>query len=280
MIVRWVISAALFCVSLAASAAASLFVIGDTGDCGEGPPLVANALMRHAAVGHGWLLEVGDLAYPVATVERLRECHEPFFGRQLFPRRLAVPGNHEVADPGLAGFRSIYPETLPRTIEIGAWKGLLLDSNLRGDAWERQLTWAEEVIRESEGRCLFAVWHHPTWSSGRRGDNPEMQRLWAAVAGGATFTLHGHDHHYERLAPRDGVGRRSGKGAASFIAGNGGASLYPLAPQLKEGSQAVAGEWGYLAIHLEETEFRWQARTVSGATIDQGRAPCRPVSGL
>lgn len=253
----------------ASAAPAVLFAFGDTGDCGEGPPRVAAAIQRHPAAARGWLLELGDLAYPVATAERLRECHEPHFGFLKFLRRIAVPGNHDAADPGLAGFRSLYPQPLPRAVDFGRWRLLLLDSNRRGEAFEAQRRWLEQAVVAARGRCLAAAWHHPARTSGPRGDNAAVAPLLETLAGKASFTLHGHDHHYERQAPYQGT--------VSFIAGIGGAPLSRLATPLP-GSVVQAGEWGFLAIELEDDEFRWQATGFTGHVIDEGRRVCEPVS--
>ena len=262
------------------AAATTLFVIGDTGDCNDGARQVSMAILRDPEAQQAWLLEVGDLAYPTATKERLQECHEPHFGPQHFPRRLAVPGNHDARDIGLAGFRSIYPVELPHAVDFGNWRILMLDSNLRDDFWGRQNGWVASIVRSSPGRCLIAAWHHPAWSSGRHGDNRFVQPLWAKVAGLASFTLHGHDHHYERLAPRDDVGRVVTGGAPSFVVGNGGATLYPVAESLLEGSVASFKEWGYLKISINGMHYRWSAIAVSGRVIDEGQAECRPLPAV
>lgn len=269
----------LFALGLAGAAAAestTVFVIGDTGDCGEGPPQVSAAIRRDPAAARSWLLELGDLAYPTATAARLQECHEPFFGPALFPRRVAVPGNHDARDAELAGFRTLYPEVLPRTVDFGRWRVLMLDSNRRDEAWAEQLTWVGQAVKGAAGRCLIAAWHHPAWASGKHGDNAFAQPLWASLAGIATFTLHGHDHHYERLAPRDASGALAPQGTPSFVVGHGGATLYPV-KELKAGSVATSGQWGYLKLELGDTRFRWQAFAVSSQLLDEGQGSCRPV---
>jgi acid phosphatase type 7 len=263
--------------SLASAASTVLFVVGDIADCRDGARQVSAAILRDPEASRGWLFEVGDLAYPIATRKRLLECHEPHFGPDRFPRRLAVPGNHDADDPGLAGFHSLYPEALPRQVDFGRWRVLMLDSNRHGESGGRQRAWIAQAISASAGHCLIAAWHHPAWTSGIRGDNPDMKGLWSAVAGAASFTLHGHDHHYERLAPRDAKGQLSAAGTASFISGNGGTTLYALAETVKEGSVAVAGEWGYLRIELDDQAYRWQAVGVSGRLFDQGQGACRSV---
>ena len=263
--------------SVLAAETTTLFAIGDTGDCSDGARQVSEAILRDPDAAKSWLLELGDLAYPTATRERLFECHEPFFGPARFPKRIAVPGNHDARDPGLAGFRSLFPQAVPRAVDFDRWRLLMLDSNLRDEAWGRQIVWTQAAVKESAGRCLIAAWHHPAWSSGRHGDNAFARPLWAQLAGLASFTLHGHDHHYERLAPRDANGGVANKGTRSFVAGHGGASLSAVAERLKEGSAASFGEWGYLRLDLDGETYRWKAVGVSGRVLDQGSGVCQPV---
>lgn len=267
-LLRAAVLGAAFLAGNLAAAPTVFFAFGDTGDCGNGPGQVAAAIQRHPAASRGWLLELGDLAYPVATAERLRECHEPHFGALTFLRRLAVPGNHDAADPGLAGFRTIHPLPLPRAIDFGRWRVLLLDSNLRGEEFAAQQRWLMQAITAARGHCLLAAWHHPARTSGPRGDNAAVAPIFDALVGKASVTLHGHDHHYERQAPA--------KGTLSFIVGTGGAAPSRLATLLP-GSFARAGVWGFLAFELEDEEFRWQATGFNGHVFDEGRHLCEPV---
>lgn len=261
---------------LAAFAAESwltLLAIGDTGDCRtEGAAKVAAALRNQPDAQQAVLVELGDLAYPTATRERLLACHEPHFGG--FPKRLAVPGNHDWLDSGAAGFFSIFPEPVPRVVDLaGSWRMLLLDSNLNGAAWKAQLAWLDLTLKDSGGKCLIAAWHHPRRSSGRHGDDAAIEPIWSRVAGHATLTLHGHDHHYESLAPRAADGSQDAKGTRSFVVGHGGSFLYPVRPP-KEGSVAVFGQWGFLRVDLAGNIYRWQALSVDGKVVDSGSGAC------
>ena len=47
-----------------------------------------------------------------------------------------------------------------------------------------------------------------------------MAALWRALAARADVVLAGHDHHYERFAPIDGI--------RSFVVGTGGRSHCPV----------------------------------------------------
>lgn len=255
-----------------------LFVIADTGDCrNQGTAQVAAALKAQPGANEGTLLEVGDLAYPVATRERLLECHEPYWGS--FRKRLAVPGNHDWSDPDAAGFFSIFPQPVPRKAPLdsdGIWQALLLDSNLRGAAWDAQTKWLETTLAQSKDECLIAAWHHPRWSSGRHGDNAFTQALWERMQRKVTLTLHGHDHHFEALPALDAQGSPSPAGVESFIVGNGGAYLY------QPGSKAYSkrtlfGIWGFMRLELEGAHYRWQAIGVDRMVKDSGAGMCQTI---
>ena len=266
------------CCQIAPAAAQStlLFVIGDTGDCElDGTARVAAAVRAQPDAAKGTLIEVGDLAYPTATRERLLECHEPHWGS--FKKRLAVPGNHDWRDPGAAGFFSIFPEPVPRKAALGgAWHLLLLDSNLRGSAWDAQIKWLDDILAKSAGECLIATWHHPRWSSGKHGDNAFAKPLWNRLQGKATLTLHGHDHHFEALPALDAEGAPSPGGVTSFVVGHGGATLYQ--PGSKAHSQRTRyGEWGFMRLELDGLNYRWKAISVDGSVIDADKGACRPA---
>lgn len=267
----------LCCCWIFAAQAASrvLFVVGDTGDCElEGTAQVAATMRAQPDAAAGVLVELGDLAYPVATRERLLACHEPHFGG--FAKRLAVPGNHDWRDPGAAGFFSLFPEKLPRKAGLGGpWALLMLDSNLRGEAWVEQLKWLDETLAASHGECLIAAWHHPRWSSGKHGDNAFIAPVWQRMQGKVTLTLHGHDHHFEALPALDIKGDPSSEGVASFVVGHGGAALYKAGWNARS-ERATYGQWGFMRLELDGKDYRWSAIGVDGKVVDSGSGSCRP----
>jgi acid phosphatase type 7 len=272
----WLAIGVLLTAGVTTQAATTLLVIGDTGDCDtDGAAKVAAALKRDKDASTAWFLELGDLAYPVATRERLLECHEPHFGN--IPRRLAVPGNHDAHDPGLAGYYSIYPQAVPRWVDFENWRLLLLDSTRRDDAWERQLRWLDAEIEQAGKQCVIAAWHHPRWSSGRHGNNEFVAPLWQRLAGRAVFTLNGHDHHYEAVPPFAADGKPDPQGTPSFVVGIGGAKLYKPGNQAIAASKTVYGTWGYFKLTLDGDRYRWSAYSVDGQQLDAGDGLCRPA---
>lgn len=251
----------------------TLLVIADTGECGiEGMQRVSDALRRQPDWQQSLLVEVGDLAYPVATRERLAECHEPYFG--MFPHRVAAPGNHDWYDAHGRGFFDLFPDAVPRTVPLaGRWVLWLLNSNLRGEASAAQLRWIAAAAQDARNGCVIAAWHHPLWTSARRGAFELAEPLWQAVAGIATLTLHGHDHHYEVVPPLDGMGQPTEFGTRSFVVGIGGAVLDPPAPA-RPGSTAIFGQWGFLRLDIDGEDYRWQAVSTDGTIMDAGNGRC------
>ena len=58
-----------------------------------------------------------------------------------------------------------------------------------------------------------------------------MAALWRTLArAGADVVLAGHDHHYERFAPIDGI--------RSFVVGTGGRSHYPVLWRAARGARS------------------------------------------
>jgi hypothetical protein len=80
--------------------------------------------------------------------------------------------------------------------------------------------------------------------------------------------LAGHDHHYERFAPIDGI--------RSFVVGTGGRSHYPVLWRVR-GSQLVNDTtFGVLRLTLRADSYDWRFLPVAGSSFsDRGTGRCR-----
>jgi hypothetical protein len=144
-----------------------------------------------------------------------------------------------------------------------------------GSAQER---WLRADLAAHPARCTLAFWHHPRFSSGPHGSTPRMAGLWRVLQdAGADVVLSGHDHHYERFAPMDADGHVDRRGGMrSFVAGTGGAELYPFARQLVPGSEVRWGDgFGVLKLVLGPGGYDWEFIAVGGRRIDRGHGQCR-----
>jgi hypothetical protein len=266
-----------------AAAPGTLVVIADTCESTDVASRVGEAIRSDVPRGRATLLEVGDLGYPVANKASLASCQEKHFRRDYFAMRLASPGNHDFDWDGRhfpAFEKDEYFPAVPKAVDLGkTWRLLLLDSTGRMMSLEKQVAWIRSEIGRSTGKCVIAAWHHPRWSSvpQRPGEGAAAESLWKAVAGAASLTLHGHDHHYERLAPVNASGEPDPTGARSFIVGNGGAALRPVY-RTREGSFVNDTKHGFLHLELRDGAYTWSERSVEGEVLDGGVGACTPVA--
>jgi 3',5'-cyclic AMP phosphodiesterase CpdA len=85
-----------------------------------------------------------------------------------------------------------------------------LDSSVPGlygpDAPE-QLDWLDDALASSTNQWRVLALHHPPYSSGQHGSTPGAQERLVPLASRhkVDLVLSGHDHHYERVVPQDGV---------------------------------------------------------------------------
>jgi len=250
---------------------ATLTAFGDAADCKVRTDTAVAAVVARIP---GTIAVLGDSVYERGTADEFRRCYLPVFGRFL-PRTRAALGNHEYgtgnADAAIATFG------LPRqgwySYELGAWHVVVLNSNCSPaggcEPGSPQETWLRRDLASHPSRCTLAYWHHPRWSSGLHGPDATMQPLWADLArGGADVVLAGHDHHYERFAPIDGI--------RSFVVGTGGRSHYPVLVR-RRGSQVVNDRtFGVLRLTLSAESYSWRFVPVAGSTFtDGGTGRCR-----
>jgi hypothetical protein len=250
---------------------ATVVAVGDIASCGvETDSAVADAI----AGIPGTLALLGDTVYERGTAEEYRECYAPVLGR-FWRRTKAALGNHEYgtgnADAAIAYFR--LPPTGWYSYNRGAWHVVVLNSNCSKvggcHAGSPQERWLRRDLAAHRSRCTLAYWHHPRWSSGFHGSDATVAPLWRTLARARVdVVLAGHDHHYERFAPIDGI--------RSFVVGTGGRSLYPVLLR-RRGSQAVnAREFGVLRLTLRAGSYAWRFVPVAGGTYsDAGSGRCR-----
>jgi 3',5'-cyclic AMP phosphodiesterase CpdA len=246
--------------------------------------LVEDVLRR--ASPQSRVFTAGDNVYPTGSADSFKRCYLPSWGRFL-NETLPVAGNHDWMTPNAAGYFATFgpragtAETPWRSVKVGGWRVILLDSNCDevGGCGEgsRQLSWLRNELSRSPPKCTVVIWHHPFKSSGPHGSDPRTKPLWAALfAGGADLVIAGHDHLYERFAPADQEGNSAGTGIVSFVAGTGGVSSYPTRPAVAEGSVKIqTGKPAVLMLILEDGGYRFHALSTDRNVLDSGSGRCR-----
>jgi acid phosphatase type 7 len=255
-------------ISLLLPAPTTLVAAGDIASCGSSGD---EATARLVARIPGTVAVLGDAVYERGSAAEFRSCYS---WRAFRARTRAALGNHEYgtgsASAAIAYFR--LPKRGYYSYELGSWHVVVLNSNC-GPAGGCELAspqqrWLAADLAAHPAACTLAYWHHARFSSGLHGPDLTMAALWRTLSvGGADVVLAGHDHHYERFAPIDGI--------RSFVVGTGGRSRYPVLRRLSR-SQVVGHSYGVLRLTLAEGSYRWRFVPVAGSRFnDAGSGRCR-----
>jgi 3',5'-cyclic AMP phosphodiesterase CpdA len=131
-----------------------------------------------------------------------------------------VLGNHDVrADSGRYEFGPLGMPGRYYRRTLGPVELYLLDSN---DVDTGQTEWLRRTLARSRARWRIAVFHHPAFTCGAYISHPEVVARWVPLFERyrVQLVLSGHDHNYQRFAPRRGV--------RYIVHGGGSYNLYPL----------------------------------------------------
>jgi 3',5'-cyclic AMP phosphodiesterase CpdA len=191
---------------------------GDIADCAKEDDEATAKLVSGI---EGTVLTLGDHAYPDGSAEYFAECYDPSWG-QFKARTMPSPGNHEYETAGSSGYLDYFgraagdPDKGYYSFDLGAWHLVALNSNcgvgeIRCGPGSPQGRWLKKDLADNDKKaCTLAYFHHPLFASGSyRPGIKRVERLWEILfAGGVDVVLNGHDHNYQRFAPRT---RRGGR---------------------------------------------------------------------
>ena len=229
-------------------------VIGDFGNSGQAEMDVANLVKSWEP---DFIITTGDNNYPrgsMLTIDNnIGQYYHEYIGNytgkygsgsqqnRFFP----TFGNHDwrsttcLLDPcrgAYFGYFSLPGNERYYDFVWGPVQFFMLDSNIEepdGTSPDSiQGLWLQNHLATSTSLWKIVVLHHPPYSSGPHGSNPNMQ--WAYKEWGADMVLSGHDHTYERL---------SVDGLPYIVNGIGGKSIYDFqaAPAAKSDSIRIMG---------------------------------------
>jgi hypothetical protein len=239
------------------------------------------------------VLLLGDIQYPDGTFEDFEKSFVPYFREINVPIYVAA-GNHDYGTGTIEGYKKAFKQYMPNAVyekegksyydfNLGSWELYALDSNcqfVEGCGYGTpQHNWLTSKVTSSEAVCSIAFWHHPLFTSGVHktdADILDRQPFWSTlVSGQADIILNGHDHHYERLAPKLADGTVTDNGIRQFISGAGGHSLRKVSVPYPSGQEKVIDdEFGYLYLELFAGRYEWQYKNIYGDVLDQGSDSC------
>lgn len=230
----------------------------------------------------GVVAPLGDNAYPSGSYSEYRQCYHRTWGRHLDRTRPAV-GNHEYQTWDAAGYfryfgaRAGPPGKGWYSYELDGWHVVVLNSDEPLEPGTEQHGWLVDDLRRHPTRCTLAYFHHPRWSSGRHGGRERVVDAYRALyEAGAEVILSGHDHHYERFAPMDPVGRIDrARGIRQFVVGTGGAPSYVLRERVHHSEAVATHVRGVLRLVFHPDAYEWEFVPIAGRRFtDRGRDRC------
>lgn len=133
-------------------------------------------------------------------------------------------------------------------------------SALYGPLFDEQLQWLDAALAAADRRWRIVCTHHPPYSSGRHGATPGVVERVVPVLERhrVDLVLSGHDHHYERTRPINGV---------TYVVSGGGCKTSPVFGA--DFTAAAASVLQFLHVDIEGDRLNARSIVSSGAAIDQ-----------
>ena len=229
--------------------------------------------------GPRYALILGDEQYQSGTAAEFGDGYDKTWGA-LKAISKPIPGNHEYATSGAAGYYSYFQNQTKApgyyAFSVDNWRIYALNSNCSKIDCAAEAAWLDRDMTNNPRRCSLIMLHHPLYSSGlEHGDSPEGRPFWRiALKHRAELALAGHDHDYERFRKMNAYGTATDTGMVSFVVGTGGKNLYH-SRGLRAGSRVYdAHRAGVMALKLGAVRYGWQYKTVDGKVIDSGIRSC------
>ncbi|WP_116451842.1 metallophosphoesterase family protein [Blastococcus litoris] len=252
----------------------SFAAVGDTGSGGRQAMAVANRMAEgYRRAPYGLVTHLGDLCYYGSVEDRFDDV----FTRPMRPLidagvrfELAI-GNHDGdlhhSDASLAEIdaelRLLGTPARHYTSSHGPVDFFYLDSStpgLFGDDSSEQLEWLDDALASSTNQWKVVCMHHPVYSSGSHGSTPGADEVLEPLLGRrkVDLVLSGHDHHYERTRPQDGV---------TYVVSGGGCKTTPVGRSRFTAAAASALQY----LHVDVVDDRLTGRSIraDGRVLDR-----------
>lgn len=233
------------------------------------------------------LLALGDLQYESGRLVDFQRYYDPKMGAGpgLKPITRPAPGNHEYYTGGASGYYDYWGAQAGErgkgyyAFDLGTWRVIATNSNCSKvggcGPTSPQGAWLRAELEAAMTRCTVVFGHHPAFSDGNYSPGTSDGRRLFNIAqpAGADLFLSGHDHSYQRFAPRraDGVIDYA-TGLRQFVSGLGGITRYGLRSARAEYRYNAID--GALRLTLGEAGYTWQFVTIDGVVRDEGSGSC------
>ncbi len=242
-----------------------LLAVGDFGVAGSREQILGSAMRRFEARNDAKvLITLGDNDYTESPAA-FRTAWGRSFG-WLKPAGVDVSaalGNHDIrVQGGRYQFGTLsmpgpYYRRQLRDVDL-----FVLNSNNVNSV---QTSWLGRALASSTALWKVAVFHHPAYTCGTYRSHPAVAGRWVPLFEryGVQLALSGHDHNYQRFAPRRGV--------TYIVHGGGVGSFYPVAgcPTGYPRRIRARREHGWLYLVVTDEQITGWTVDVSGRRTDR-----------
>jgi hypothetical protein len=241
-----------------------IVAIGDFGVGGDSQQTLGAAVRRFEARNPAsWLITLGDNDY-TESPSAFRANWRSSFGwtAKAGVRVAGTLGNHDVrVQGGRYEYRDLGMPGRYYRRAAGPVELYLLDSNAVDAV---QTAWLRRSLARSKARWRIAAFHHPAFTCGTYTSNPEVVARWVPLFEryDVQLVLAGHDHNYQRFAPRRGV--------RYVVHGGGSATHYPLTRCPSSSPRRLAGgtKQGFLYLAIRGGRLDGYAVDTGGRRTD------------
>lgn len=244
------------------------------GDSGTGRRAQRALERRIAGEQMDAILFLGDIAYRSGTHDQIQARFFAIYAGifQRIPVYAAI-GNHDIRTDDGRPFEDVF--WLPGnerwySFDLGDVHFVVLDTTRIGP---EQVAWLELDLARSERQFTVVLAHHPPFTSARRGPSRSFQTYFVPLLErhAVDLVLTGHEHHYERTKPINGI--------VYVVSGGGGARL--TSPGRQPYTERAVAKHHFLILEAHGRELRVRAVDIDGKTIDEFDVRCsRRTAGL
>ena len=255
------------------------FVVSATGDGASGQSSSDAVVQTISGIDPNMFIYLGDV-YDDGTYTEFKNWYgeSDRFGTFASITNPII-GNHERSSNMWPGY-DFYWGTPPEWYSFDAndWHFINLNLSKSEDGSNSaQNSWLAADLAANTATCTIASFHLPVRSIGPRGDNPELDGIWAMlVDAGVDIVLTGHDHNYQRWHPLDRDLNSDPSGMTQFVLGAGGHGVQAFVasdPRVAAGADTTAA-YGALKLDLNQHGTAFSYVDTDGDSIDSGSIQC------
>lgn len=231
-------------------------------DTGSGSAAQVAISRRLSATPFDFMVFSGDVAYEQGTASQLQSRFFEIYRDYLSfaPAFLAI-GNHERRTRNGAPFFEAFVMPGAERYYSFDWGDVHMVAIDTTGGYAEQVEWLEKDLSGNQLPFTIVFGHHPMYSNSIRGPHEALRRrFWPTMARHhVSLVVMGHEHHYERFFPRDGI--------VHVVSGGGGGQLTRLYSKASTVKQRTVHH--YLSFEVTKDKLTMRAIDIEGREFDK-----------